>query len=67
VNSASHQDSIFRTRLIHFISAIPAEKVTELVLLTDFSGKNVQKPVSESLAASGLAGLASFAVSGLAA
>jgi hypothetical protein len=33
--------------------AIPAEKVTEIALLTGFSGEHLRKPGSESLAASG--------------
>jgi hypothetical protein len=43
-------------------SAIPAEKVTGPALLTGFSGESLRKPVSEGLAASGLAGLAGMAV-----
>jgi hypothetical protein len=42
-------------------SAIPAEKVTEPALLTGFSGERLRKPLSESLAASGLAGFAGMA------
>jgi hypothetical protein len=43
------------------LTAIPAEKVTEPALLTGFSGESLRKPLSESLAASGLAGFAGMA------
>jgi hypothetical protein len=42
-------------------SAIPAEKVTGPALLIGFSGESLRKPLSESLAASGLAGFAGMA------
>jgi hypothetical protein len=46
---------------MHETPAIPAEKVTGPALLTGFSGESLRKPLSESLAASGLAGFAGMA------